>query len=79
MPYGLLFGFYMASDTGSGSDVGRAILGFLMSIVANALLYLHSGLLGVIHLSSALLLGESKDGRVTKLSSGGLAQPLRRF
>jgi hypothetical protein len=38
------FGFYMASDTGNGGDSGAA-LGFLMSVVANALLY---GLLGVL-------------------------------
>jgi hypothetical protein len=37
------FGFVMASDTGYG-DSGEA-LGFLMSVVANALLY---GLLGVL-------------------------------
>lgn len=38
------FGFYMASDTGNGGDSGAA-LGFLMSVVANTLLY---GLLGVL-------------------------------
>lgn len=38
------FGFYMAADTGNGGDSGAA-LGFLMSVVANALLY---GLLGVL-------------------------------
>ena len=38
------FGFYMASDTGNGGDSGAA-LGFLMSVVANALLY---GLLGLL-------------------------------
>jgi hypothetical protein len=37
------FGFYMASDTGSGVDTGRAIFGFLMSVVANALVYLLVG------------------------------------
>ena len=37
------FGFYMASDTGDGSDLGRAILGFLMSVVANALVYMLVG------------------------------------
>jgi hypothetical protein len=37
------FGFYMASDTGSGADNGRAALGFLLSAVANAIVY---GLLG---------------------------------
>lgn len=37
------FGFYMASDTGNGSDAGSAILGFLMSVVANALAYLLVG------------------------------------
>ena len=38
------FGFFMASDTGHGGDSGAA-LGFLMSVVANALLY---GLLGML-------------------------------
>ena len=33
------FGFYMASDTGNGPDTGRAILGFLLSLAANALVY----------------------------------------
>ncbi len=37
------FGFYMASDTGGGPDFGRAILGFLMSVVANGLVYLLLG------------------------------------
>jgi hypothetical protein len=37
------FGFYMASDTGNGPDVGRAILGFSMSVIANALVYLLVG------------------------------------
>ena len=40
-----VFGFVIASDTGSGyGDSGEA-LGFLMSVVANTLLY---GLLGVL-------------------------------
>jgi hypothetical protein len=38
------FGFYMASDTGNGGDSGAA-LGFLTSVVANALLY---GFFGVL-------------------------------
>ncbi|HEV8076259.1 MAG TPA: hypothetical protein VGP66_10440 [Candidatus Acidoferrum sp.] len=37
------FGFVMASDTGNGTDSGRAALGFLMSVIANALLYLLVG------------------------------------
>lgn len=37
------FGFYMASDTGGGPNFGRAILGFLMSVVANAFVYLLVG------------------------------------
>jgi hypothetical protein len=37
------FGFYMASDTGSGADTGRAIFGFLMSVAANGLVYLLVG------------------------------------
>ena len=37
------FGFFMASDTNIGPDLGRAILGFLISIVANALVYLVVG------------------------------------
>jgi hypothetical protein len=39
------FGFVMASDTGSGYDDSGEVLGFLMSVIANALLY---GLLGVL-------------------------------
>jgi len=39
------FGFYMASDTGSGADTGRAAFGFLMSVVVNALIY---GLMGAL-------------------------------
>jgi hypothetical protein len=39
------FGFYMSSDTGNVTDSGRAIFGFLMSVVANALLYLLVGCL----------------------------------
>ena len=38
------FGFVMASDTGQSSDSDAAI-GFLMSVIANALIY---GLLGVL-------------------------------
>jgi hypothetical protein len=38
------FGFVMASDTGYGGD-SDAALGFLMSVVANTLLY---GILGVL-------------------------------
>jgi len=37
------FGFYMASHTGNGPDTGSAIFGFLMSVVANGLLYLLVG------------------------------------
>ena len=37
------FGFYMASDTGGGADLGRATLGFLMSVVANGVVYLLVG------------------------------------
>jgi hypothetical protein len=37
------FGFYMASDTGGGPDPGKATIGFLMSVVANAVVY---GLVG---------------------------------
>jgi hypothetical protein len=39
------FGFVMASDTGGGPDSGRAILGFVMSVLANALVYLLVGAL----------------------------------
>ena len=43
------FGFYMASDTGNATDSGAA-LGFLMSVIANALLYLLVGcLISFIH------------------------------
>ena len=41
------FGFVMASDTGFGS--GSGILGFVMSVFANALVYLLVG--GVVSLS----------------------------
>ena len=36
-------GFVMASDAGGGGGLGKAILGFLMSVVANALVYLLVG------------------------------------
>jgi hypothetical protein len=39
------FGFYMASDTGNGPDIVRATFGFLMSVVANGLIYLALGAL----------------------------------
>jgi hypothetical protein len=38
------FGFYVASDTG-GANSGRALFGFVMSVLANALLYLLVGCL----------------------------------
>jgi len=37
------FGFYMASDTGGGANSGRELFGFVMSVIANALLYLLVG------------------------------------
>jgi len=37
------FGFYMGSDTGTGSDGGKAAFGFLLSVIANSFVY---GLLG---------------------------------
>ncbi|HET7107290.1 MAG TPA: hypothetical protein VFI38_10805 [Candidatus Acidoferrum sp.] len=37
------FGFFMASDTGNGLDAGKAILGFILSVAANALVYLLVG------------------------------------
>jgi hypothetical protein len=37
------FGFYLASDTGGGADSGREVFGFVMSVLANALLYLLVG------------------------------------
>jgi hypothetical protein len=44
------FGFVMASDTGSGVDKGRALFGFVMSVLANDLLYLLAGcLISLIH------------------------------
>src|SRR6266700_2912975 len=55
------FGFYMASDTGNGADVGRAILGFLMSVVANALVYLLVGSL-VSFSYRRLFLGSPRTG-----------------
>jgi hypothetical protein len=43
------FGFVMAADTGNATDSGAA-LGFLMSVIANALLYLLVGcLISFIH------------------------------
>ena len=39
------FGFVMASDTRSGAYEGRALFGFVMSVVANALVYLLVGCL----------------------------------
>jgi hypothetical protein len=37
------FGFLMASDTGGGPDLGKEALGFVMSVAANAIVYLLLG------------------------------------
>ena len=58
------FGFVMASDTGNATDSGAA-LGFLMSVVANALLYLLVGvLISFVH-RRVILRGQSERGRST--------------
>jgi hypothetical protein len=44
------FGFYMSSDTGGGADEGSVLFGFVMSVLANGLLYLLVGcLISFIH------------------------------
>jgi hypothetical protein len=55
------FGFYMASDTGNGADVGRIILGFLMAVVANSLVYLVVGCV-VSFIYRRLFLGSPRTG-----------------
>ena len=48
------FGFYMAADTGKGPDSGGAVIGFFLSVLANALVYLPLG--GLVSLTYRRLL-----------------------